>query len=277
MLHLQPGVHFEEVVVAVGIDNELDRPGGEVIDGPRQVDGGPAHFGAHFLIDERARRLFQDLLVAPLDGAFPLTQIDHVPMGVGEHLDFNMARLEDQLFEKHPSIAEARFRFRRTSAKGLVQFGSLHHLANSLAAAAGRGLEHHRVSDVLGEPRRLRRIGNGIGVARNRRHAGGLGQLLGFNLVAERADGRGRRADERHLLGRQTLREGGVLGEESVSRVNRLGARLLDSRHDRIDIEIALQRRRGTDQHGVAGHIHMEGVPVGFRIDGDGSDAHGAG
>jgi hypothetical protein len=42
-------------------------------------------------------RLLDDLLVAPLDRAFALAEIDRVAVAVGEHLDLDMARLGDEI------------------------------------------------------------------------------------------------------------------------------------------------------------------------------------
>ena len=78
MLDLQPGVHLEEIEVAVLVDDELDRAGALVIDGLRQRHRLPAHGAARLLVDERRRRLLHDLLVAPLDRAFAFAEMDAV-------------------------------------------------------------------------------------------------------------------------------------------------------------------------------------------------------
>ncbi|CLQ55313.1 Uncharacterised protein [Mycobacterium tuberculosis] len=53
MLHLQAGVHFEEVEVALAIDDEFHRAGGEVTNGFRKRDGLFTHGLAGRLIQER--------------------------------------------------------------------------------------------------------------------------------------------------------------------------------------------------------------------------------
>ena len=49
MLHLQAGVHLQEVEILVLVDQELDRPGVDVIDGL----GGLDSHGAHLLAQRR--------------------------------------------------------------------------------------------------------------------------------------------------------------------------------------------------------------------------------
>ena len=47
----------------------------------------------------RRRALLNHLLMTPLDGAFALAQMNHVAVMVAQDLDFDVARLEHQLFE----------------------------------------------------------------------------------------------------------------------------------------------------------------------------------
>ena len=56
-----------------------------------------------------------------------------------------------------------------------------------------------------------------------------------------------------------------------------LGARVLARLQNPVHDEIALGRRRRTDQHRFVGQDHVHGVPVGLRMDGNGGDAHLAG
>jgi hypothetical protein len=76
MLDLQARVHLEEVEVPVAVDDELDRAGREVADGLAERHGLLAHCLARGGVEEGRRRLLDDLLVAALDRAFALTEID---------------------------------------------------------------------------------------------------------------------------------------------------------------------------------------------------------
>ena len=79
MLDLQPRVHLEEIEVAVLVDDELDRAGALVVDRLGQRHRLLAHGLPRLLVEERRRRLLHDLLVAALDRAFALAEIDALP------------------------------------------------------------------------------------------------------------------------------------------------------------------------------------------------------
>ena len=110
MFHLKPGVHLEEVEVAVAVHDEFHRSGAGIAHRTRQRAGLFAHRAACFGIKERRGCLFDDLLVAALDRTFPLAQIKRVAMAIGQDLNFDMARLGHEFLDKDPIIAEARFR-----------------------------------------------------------------------------------------------------------------------------------------------------------------------
>ena len=80
MLDLQARVHLQEVEALVLAGDELDGAGGIVIHGLRQRDRLLAHLAAGGLVEQRRRRLLDDLLIAALDRAFALAEIDHVAM-----------------------------------------------------------------------------------------------------------------------------------------------------------------------------------------------------
>jgi hypothetical protein len=86
--------------------------------------------------------------VAPLDGAFALVQVDHVAVRVAQHLDLDVARLLDELLDEDAVVAKllrASFWQAAKPQRLLVVEGH----AQALAAAAGAGLDHHRVADAL--------------------------------------------------------------------------------------------------------------------------------
>jgi len=58
--------------------------------------------------------------------------------------------------------------------------------------------------------------------------------------------------------------------------MDRLGAGLFRSINDGLDVEIAVARPRRAEQHGGVRHRDMHRAGVGFGIDGDGAQAHGA-
>ena len=91
--------------------------------------------------------------------------------------------------------------------------------------------------------------------------------MLGLGLVAERLDGRGRRADPDQPGVDDGLGEVGVLGEEAVARVHRVGARLLRDRDDLVDVEVGLGRGGAAQRVGLVGEPDEQGVTVGVGVD----------
>ncbi len=90
MLHLQPGVDFEEVEPRP-IDEELHGSGVSISHGPGGGDRRPAHGGPKLRVHRRRRRLLEQLLVAPLDRALALTEVDGAPVRIGHNLDLDVA------------------------------------------------------------------------------------------------------------------------------------------------------------------------------------------
>ena len=111
MLDLQPRVHLHEPE-AVGpqplaaVGDELDRAGAGIADGPRRLDRGLAHRGAHLRRHAGRRRLLDHLLMAPLQRAVALEEMHDVAVPVGEDLDLDVARREHVFLDQHARVAE---------------------------------------------------------------------------------------------------------------------------------------------------------------------------
>ena len=90
VLDLDAGVHLEEEVVTVAVEEALDRPGPAVADGPRRVHRDGADPLTELRRDRRGRRLLDELLVAPLNRAVALAEVDDGAVSVGEHLHLDV-------------------------------------------------------------------------------------------------------------------------------------------------------------------------------------------
>ena len=120
VLDLQARVHFQEVEGAVLAGHEFDRAGRIVVDRLGQRDSLCAHQAPRvFLVKQGRRRLLDDLLIAALDRAFALAEVNNVAVLVAQHLDFDMTRIDDELLDEDPVIAEARGRLRLGKLKAL--------------------------------------------------------------------------------------------------------------------------------------------------------------
>src|SRR4029079_5394245 len=122
MLDLKPGIHLEEIEIALLVDDELDGPRRIVADRFGKRYRLSTHRRARLGVDERARRLLYDLLVPSLYRAFALAEVDDVAVLVAEHLDLDMARLLDIFLDENAVVAEARTCFGLGRGEALLHF-----------------------------------------------------------------------------------------------------------------------------------------------------------
>ena len=101
VLDLQAGVHLHEEEVATLVEQKFHRAGADVADGLRRLDRRFAHGAAQLGAQARRRRFFHHLLVATLDRAVALVEVQAVTVLVGEYLDLHVARLEYVFFHQH--------------------------------------------------------------------------------------------------------------------------------------------------------------------------------
>ena len=115
MLHLQARVHLKEIEFSSFVNQEFHSSGIRVARCFGHVNGNFAHTLAHFLINNRRWRFFQNFLMPPLDGALALAEMDNVSMFIGQDLHLNVPRVCDQFLNVNLAIAECsqRLAFRR--------------------------------------------------------------------------------------------------------------------------------------------------------------------
>ncbi len=95
MLDLDARVHLHEIELPLFIDEELHRADVLVADRLGELDRRAAHLLAQLVVEERRRGFLDDLLVAPLDGAIALAQVDDAAVAVGDDLELDVARVDD--------------------------------------------------------------------------------------------------------------------------------------------------------------------------------------
>ena len=212
--------------------------------------------------------------MAALDGTFAFAKMDDVSVLVAQYLNFDMARIGDKFFDKDPAFAESGFRFRLRAGKIFRDLLARGDDAHPPAAAAGRGLDHHRIADGIGDLRRLRYVVDYAGESWHGRDTYRLSEFLRFDFVPHRLDGFRIRADEGDVVCVQCARERSLLRQKTVARMHRLRARRPAGRDNVFDHEIAFRRRRRSDPHPLVRHIHMRRILVGIGIDGNGRNSH---
>ena len=156
VLDLDPGVHLEEEVLLADL-HPLDRAGAAVADRGGGVGGDLADPLAHLGVDVRAGRLLDHLLVAALDRAVALAEVDHVAVRVGEHLDLDVARVLEVALDVDAVVGEELLAFAGGALEGLLEVVGRHRDPEALAAAAARRLAGDRVAGLLGLLRGPRR------------------------------------------------------------------------------------------------------------------------
>jgi hypothetical protein len=193
-----------------------------------------------------------------------------LPWRVAEHLDLDVARPDDRALEVHGVVAERAAGLALGAVERGGELGRALHQAHALAAAAGRGLDHHREADLVGRSQRGRSVGEALAVgavvARHHRRAGGAHRLPRLGLVAHLEDGLGRRADEGDARRRAGLGEVFVLRQEAVAGVDGVGAALGAGGEDLVDAQVALARRRRPDGHRVVGGEHVSRGTIGVAV-----------
>ncbi len=267
MFDLQSGVHLEEIERprpwTIWAGHELDGARTRVSDGLGGQPRGVEQLGAHAFrpLDERRGRLFDDLLMAPLDRTFAFADRPHGAVLVGHHLDLDVMTGGEVALAEHGRIAEGRLRF---AACGLHLPGQRRQVVDhphAAAAATGRGLDQHR--QLVG--------GDGVGIEfLEHRDARGRHHLLRLDLGAHCGDRGHRRTYPREPGIDHRGGELSVLREESVSGVDCVGTGRLCGGDQLGRVEVALGAFQS--HPGVRlGDVRRRRVGIG--VNGDRADA----
>ena len=199
-----------------------------------------------------------------------------MPVRVRQHLHLHMPRPLDQPLEIEAGVAERRAGLVGGVAQARAERLGVGGHADAAPAPAARGLDHQRIADLLGGRLRLGGL-DGAVRARDDGHPGLASGRARCRLVPHPLHYLGRRADPRQPRLDARAREGGVLREEPIAGVNRVGAGALRGGEDRLAIEVAAARGRVADQHRLVGPAHVQRSLVGGRVDRDGPQPELAG
>ena len=169
--------------------------------------------------------------------------------------------IDDELLDEHAVVAERGLGLRLREGEAFLHFLAVEGDAHALAAAAGRGLDHHGIADLVGDLDGVLRVGDLAEVAGHGRDLGRGCGLLGFDLVAHGGDGLRVGADEDDAGLGERDRECLALRQEAVARMDGLGAGLLAGVDDLVDDQIGLRRRRRADVDRFVGHLDVQAHP----------------
>ena len=205
--------------------------------------------------------------MAPLERTVALEKVHAIPVGVGEHLQFDMAGRDDIFLDQHAPVAEGRLRFTDRALELPVELHMRVDPAHAAPAPAGDRLDEDGVADLVGLLAQEFRVLVVAVIARHDRHAGFLHQRLGRVLEAHRAHRAGRRSDEDDAGPGAGFGELRVLGEKAIARMQAFGARFPRERDDRLAVEIAV--RALADLVDLVGEPGEESAAVGGGVDCD--------
>jgi len=218
--------------------------------------------------------LLHDLLMAALDGALALEQVEGVPVPVRQDLKLDMAGFLDELLEIDLVIPEGGPRLTPGRLHGFLQGGLVPHDSHSLAPPAAGRLDENRVADLRGFGSEfLDRIALGPHSGNHgdlRRHHG----LPGFGFRSQKPDGLGRRPDEHDpallALGGEPV----ILRQEAIPGVDGVCAGRFHGFENPVEVKIAGGRLGGTDADGLVRVAQVERLSIGLGVNGNRGNPH---
>src|SRR5262249_34746282 len=147
-------VHLDEIKLAVLVQ-ELDRADAEISELAHRLSDGFADGAARGRVERGAGALLKDFLIAALQRAVALAQMDGAAVAVAQHLDLDVRRVREIFLEIKRVVAERGLGLRaRGRQRGDELFRPVRHL-HAAPAAAGRGLEQNRKAEGMRERYRL--------------------------------------------------------------------------------------------------------------------------
>src|SRR5262249_51801584 len=142
VLDLNARIHFDEVILA-GIDVEEKLHGTRIIQpgGAADLESGVPHALANAIVQIRRRRELDDLLMASLQRAVALEEMDEIAVPIAEQLHFDMASPGDEFFEKDIAQAERGSGFALGLFNGFIELIGFEGNAHAAPAAPHRRLD----------------------------------------------------------------------------------------------------------------------------------------
>ena len=247
VLDLQPGVHLEEEEPAVVVGEELDRPGAGVADrlrgSARGVEQRLAHAGD--ALDEWRRRLLDHLLVPALDRALAFADGPHRAVRVGHDLHLDVPAGGEVGLAEHGRVAERRLRL------GLRELDLAGRSASSVTTRMPRPPPPALALISTGRSAAVTVVRVEFGRARARRPQPSAASPRSCCPSPSIASGGGPiQVSPASMHG---PRERGVLGQEAVAGMDRVGAGAPRSVDDQVGAQVGVGRRGAGQPDGGVG------------------------
>ena len=268
VLDLDARIDLDEITLTgFRVLQELDGPRVDVTDRAPDRERVSAERRAIRVVEKHRRRALHDLLVAPLHGAVALVEVHEVAVHVAEDLHLDMPRPPHELFQVHLVVAERRHRLAACGGQQLRELCLVVDDAHPAAATAPARLEHDRIADARGLPRRLAHITRQRRRGWHHRNACGRSDLTRGHLVPEATHDRGRRPDKGEPGRGAGLGERRVFRQKAVARMHRVRFGIARDPDDVFDVQIGLDRPLPLANRVALVRLHpMQREPVLLRV-----------
>jgi len=240
VLDLDAGVHFdEEPLLGIHVVEELDGAGVVVADVASETGGGFAEFMTEVALEIDGGGDFDDLLVATLDRAITLVQVDDVPVLVAEDLHFDVLGALDVALEEDGVVSEGVLGFFLRLGEESLEVGGLFDDAHAATATTEGSLDDEREADFVRDGEGLVGIGNGVVSSGEDGDIGGDGLSASGGFVAHGAEEVGGWSDEGDAFTSAGAGEVGIFREESVAGVDESDAFGFSESDDAFVVEVS--------------------------------------
>lgn len=201
VLDLDTGVDLNEIVAVLLVDKELSGTGVAVVDRLGELDGigqdSIASLGGKVLSGGN----LDDLLVATLDGAVTLVQVDNVAVVVTKKLDLDVLGLVEEALDENGAVAKGTLGLGGGALEGLPQGSLLADDTHTTTTSAIGSLDDDGEAVLVGEVLDgLEGVDSTLSTGDDG-DTGGNGKLASRDLVTKSVDHFGRRADKLRRTG----------------------------------------------------------------------------
>ena len=249
MLYLNTRVHFDEVVVFIGIHQKFQCAGVLIAYMLGQTHRIRQNFFSDRLAYGKGRRKFDYLLVSSLHGTVTVKQMHHIAVFIAKHLYFDMLGVTQIFFYENFIITEGLLCFVSCFFKFLGHFLFGIYNTHTATAAAVGCLQHNGIADLPGNLHYL------IQTSDCMVNTGDDGNItfdchfLGRNLIPHFIHDIYIGADKSNPLFFACLNKFGIFGKEPISGMDRIYTFCFRNFDDVIDIQICVQRTFFGVQH----------------------------
>jgi hypothetical protein len=196
VLDLNSGVDLDEVVAVLLINQELGGTSVAVVDGFGESDSVVQDGLASLFGQVLCRGKLDDLLVASLDTAVTLEQVDDVTVAVTQKLDFNVLGAVQEALDEDGAVTKGRLGFGCGTLEGLLELLLLPDDSHTTTTTTKGSLDDDGESVLVGEALDFFELLDGAVGAGNDGDLALDGELTGRDLVTESINGVRGRANE---------------------------------------------------------------------------------